>query len=375
MECIKFRLLFYCPVISLLVFILCTDKIQAQVPSQLEFERTDILMPNELLYPAAPTFIGRAGFVMDSDGYIHIVDRGGEKPFVKINPVSGESISYGGWGEGPGEVSREGFQALSVVDDIIYVYDAFGFTLQQFDLNGEPIGYEVLESISMPGLFKVIDHETALFSPIMAVRTLTSEHWFRLYSKTDKGWEPEGGGLFRFDDHPDLLPVKINPAMGMGAIMKEDGIIYLSSLYSSLLAAIRPDGGILFKNYEPDNAKLPVEEIAQSGNRVSMDPTDPTFYSLDIALCSEHIYVLYSGEQFMNDDLYALFGGASGGTDEEIRPGEGKKVYVFSKSTGELLHYLDLDFYATAILATDENLFLVSWDDPIAIHVLKNTSR
>lgn len=370
------KLLFVWTIVCFLI-LLNIKYVNGQVSSTTKLDRIEILMPDELMFPAGPPILGRAGFVMDTDGNLHIVDRGGERPFVKINPSTGKTFFYGSWGDGPGDVSRAGFQVLSVVEDRLYVYDAFGFTLQQFSLDGELIEYEVLDTVSMPGMFLVIDDKTAIFSPIAAVRALESDYWFSIFERTYNGWKRGSNGIFRFEDHPDLKPVKVNPGIGMGAVLQDnDGSLFFSTIYSSLLAGVNPDGTLAFKKYEPSDAQLPIQEIRRSGQNVSLDPEDPVFHSLDIALCSDFIYVLYSGERYLEEDLQTMFGGGTGNlSDKDIRPGEGKLVYVFDKSSGALLHTLGLDFYASAILATDDHLYLVSWDDPIGIHVLKNTTK
>lgn len=370
------RFLFIWSVVFLLA-LFNTKFVHAQASATIEQDRLGILMSDVLMFPAGPPVLGRAGFVMDAEENLHIVDRGGEKPFVRINPSTAETFSYGSWGEGPGDVRREGFQVLSMVEDRLYVYDAFGFSLQQFNLDGELVEYEVLDFISMPGIFLVMDEKTAIYSPIASVRALESEYWFTLFERKDNRWERLRKGLFSFSEHPDLKPVQTNPGMGMGAVMQDDdGSLFFSTIYSSLLAGVNSDGTVSFKHYEPANAQLPIQEIRRSGQNVSVDPEDPMFHSLDIALCSDFVYVLYAGEQYLEEDLQTMFGGGIGTlSDEDIRPGEGKLVYVFEKSNGALIYTLELDFYASAILATDDHLYLVSWDDPIGIHVLKNTAK
>ncbi len=358
------------------LFNLYANYTSAQVIQELELKHIKLLMPDKLMLPAGPPVMGRAGFVLDSNGFIHLIDRGGSKPFVRIDPDSGDYIHYGSWGNGPGDVRRDGYQVLSIVENSLFVYDAFAFTLQEFDFDGNLLHYEVLNTLSMPGVFKVLDRDNALFTPIAAVRAISSNYWISTYSKTANGWQKNDQGLISFDENPDIISVKQNPAIGLGAIIHDiDGVIYLSTVYSSMIMAISPDGRTLFKSYEPDHAQLPVQEIQQAGSRFNMDPTNPTFYFLDIAVCSDYIYALYSGESYEDEDLRALFGSSGRLENSEIRPGEGNKIYVFDKRNGELLSKLNLDFYANAILATETKVFLVSWDEPISIHVIKNTAK
>lgn len=286
------------------------------------------------------------------NGSVYVFDIYGDRPFIKFDSTGKYNYSFGGWGQGPGEMGESTTQFVGAIDNIILIHNHNRRKISCFNLNGKfqkqleiPSTSYVSAALTSKNTLVLLDY----FSDSFAVGYHVAED----ISITNKKAIPVG----QYEELPELENCRNNFLLKQGPICTDnEGNVFIGFQFSSLIVGFDDKGNNFFKTSEPENIPIP-EVVAKAGVYKAPDVGKHPEINVSLAVDEKYVYAVYSGTQptllnfiFTLDELF-----------------QGEIVRVYDKKTSDYLWSFELPYPVRDIKVTEDSIFLLSVDPEPAL--------